>query len=68
MSAPVNEPQSLRRGNKPSLVISVVRDGTVGISTDVHRYVQLNERALAQLVEEAGPKALAVMRAKAGTS
>lgn len=68
MSAPVNDPQYLRRGNKKDLIVSIVRGGTVAVSTESDEYVRLNERELAWLVETAGPRALAAMRAKAGTS
>jgi hypothetical protein len=63
-----NEAQHFREGGKASLIVSVVRDGTVGISTAVDQYVQLNERELVWFVEQAGPRALAVMRTKAGES
>ncbi|MCU1617604.1 MAG: hypothetical protein JWO98_5144 [Frankiales bacterium] len=47
------------------MVVSVVRDGEVAISTSLARYLQLNERELRWLVEVAGPRALAAF-AEAG--
>jgi hypothetical protein len=61
---PENEAQSLRRGSNENLVVSVVRNGRFEISTEDDQYVQLNERELAWIVEQAGPRALAIMRAE----
>lgn len=65
----MNEPQSLRRGRLPNLIVSRVHHGKAAISADLNMYVSLTEREWRWLVEVAGPQVLAVMadgkRAKA---